>query len=386
MNEKQLLELIQKGENENTVFLKDPQVKDVIPEICALANSMGGKIIMGVDPVGNIQGITNDNSDVISVSVATEIQPLPSISIEKFDLSGKKVQLINIPEGREKPYSQRVNNNNIYWVKHDGVRMIASRDNLVQMVLSHNLDSPDAKPVPGTSIVELDLPMLEEKFKFWYQKNLKSEIKEAGIKTENLLESMGVLKNRKLTLAGLMLFGKTPQKFKPDLRCWLVRFKGNDKGKSEINDKKEVDGNISLQLGKSLKFLRSHLDSLLDRHPSSERSEKSSLLVKVFRELMINALAHRDYENDANIRVFIFDDKIRIISPGRLPEGITPDNIFTGVRRERNPLICRFLEKSGLMNRIGTGIPRLAKLCRNASGIQTVFMEREDEFRVVISL
>ncbi|MGB9846107.1 MAG: ATP-binding protein [Desulfotomaculales bacterium] len=108
------------------------------------------------------------------------------------------------------------------------------------------------------------------------------------------------------------------------------------------------------------------------------------LPLEALREAVVNAVAHRNYHLPAQIRIFIFSDRIEIISPGKLPNTITLENIRLGVHAERNPLLVSFLSKMGYLTQIGTGIIRMIRLLKQHTGKEPEFEERGEEFLVRI--
>jgi ATP-dependent DNA helicase RecG len=104
----------------------------------------------------------------------------------------------------------------------------------------------------------------------------------------------------------------------------------------------------------------------------------------VLREAVVNAIVHRDYTIRSQIRIFVFDDRIEIMNPGRLPDTVTLDNILLGIHVERNPILVTFLSRLGFVSRIGTGIPRMIRLMRQHGLPDPQFQIVDHEFRVVL--
>jgi len=103
-------------------------------------------------------------------------------------------------------------------------------------------------------------------------------------------------------------------------------------------------------------------------------------------EAVINALVHRNYYISSNIRIFIFDDRVEIKSPGRLPNTLTVESIKYGIHIERNPVIVSLLrDLEGIPYRgIGTGVQRIQREC-DEQGVKVEFqnLEQEEQFSVV---
>lgn len=112
-----------------------------------------------------------------------------------------------------------------------------------------------------------------------------------------------------------------------------------------------------------------------------EKELHQEIPLEALRELIVNAVVHRDYHIKSQIRIFIFDNRIEIMSPGRLPNTITLENIrWGGIHVERNPIIVSFLAKIGYMTEIGTGIIRTIRLLKERTGKEPDFEERGSDF------
>jgi len=213
--------------------------------------------------------------------------------------------------------------------------------------------------------------------------DLRDEMERTGVTLENILQNMKIMKEKELTLAGLLIFGRNPQQFRPYLKTWAIHFYGNDQGATEFIDRKELTGKLTDQLRRAEIFFRDHL-----RNPARiegfDRIEGLEIPPEILREAVVNALAHRDYAIMSNIRIFIFDDRVEIISPGKLPNTVTIENIRYGIHAERNPVIISYLSKFGKMTQIGTGIPRMISLAKKATGREPDFEENEGQFKVII--
>jgi ATP-dependent DNA helicase RecG len=177
-----------------------------------------------------------------------------------------------------------------------------------------------------------------------------------------LFQNMNLAENEQLSLAGLLLFGKNPQKFKPQFVIKAVCFDGNESTTDKYIDSEDIEGRLTNKYALSMAFIKRNL-------PKGQQDQGRNTLGKleipeaVFEELIVNALIHRDYFIDSPIRLFIFDNRIEIISPGILPNNLTEENIKSGVSVQRNPIIASFSTKTGpplgLPYRgIGTGIKR----------------------------
>lgn len=103
----------------------------------------------------------------------------------------------------------------------------------------------------------------------------------------------------------------------------------------------------------------------------------------VIREVLVNAVVHRNYSiSGSKIRVFVFVDRLEIISPGRLPNTVTVEKMKTGVSFSRNPFLMKYMENFRYVDRLGRGVPMVISEMKKSVGIEPVFEERGEEFYV----
>jgi len=193
-------------------------------------------------------------------------------------------------------------------------------------------------------------------------KEFKRPYREKGLTYEDALRVKRILFGGKMTLAGLLFFGREPQKFKPAFTIKLVSFIGNDSANQQYRSKPEdTRGTIPEMFKQAMSFLMSNI-----RHTQQNQGFNSIGIPEIspvaLEEILQNALIHRDYFKNAPVRVFIFDNRIEIISPGKLPNNLTVEDVKYGNPVIRNNQIVAFgihtLPYSGL----GTGIKRALEL------------------------
>lgn len=226
--------------------------------------------------------------------------------------------------------------------------------------------------VPYTSIEDIDT----EKVK----KYLVAVSDEDEPITPTLLKNINVTKEYQLTLGGLLFFGKNPQKYRPAFCIKAVSFFGNELGGSDYRDSEDIVGTIPEMFQKSISFFTRNL-----HHIQAGQSFNSTGLLEispvVLEELLQNALTHRDYSQNAPIRICIFDNRVEIISPGKLPNSLTVENIKRGNAVVRNNLIVSYSTKLMRYRGFGSGIVRALKEQPDISFINDVDGE---QFTVII--
>ncbi|MDA2922774.1 hypothetical protein MYX07_05945 [Patescibacteria group bacterium AH-259-L07] len=198
----------------------------------------------------------------------------------------------------------------------------------------------------------------------WYLKqrqegrNISKEIK---IPINKLLQNIKALRGNKPTNAGILFFGKFPQKFFPNARLRVVRFKGT-KVIHPTLDTADCEGTIWEMINTAEDFIRKNIRLLGRRTEKSFRREiKFEYPIKALREAVINALIHRDYFETGDVRVFIFDNRVEVINPGTFPKGVSP-------KRPRhkpvNEILCQLIYDIGFIEKYGSGIYMMRTLSK----------------------
>lgn len=382
MNKIELLEIVKKGEDSYTEFKEERAHSDQLAaEIVAFANTEGGNLIVGVSDEGEIIGVTNLDKEMQRIDniCANNCEPTVYTTIEKLGIDDKKILIVKIPKGTQRPYRT---NRGIHYIRTASGKRIASPGELRLIHQASGAIYYDELPVPNTSIEDTDLEYFEE----FLKKSLGGGIEDFGIKTVDLLKNMKILTSYEsdtvTTTGGLLFFGKHPEHHLPYCKVTIVRFPGNDIG--EKFEKKDIEGKLIEQIEGTERVLKEYLRSETKIEGFEKEEPLFEIPVESLREAVINAIAHRNYQLPSQVRIFIFDDRIEIKSPGKLPNTVTVENIKLGFPLHRNPLIVSFLAKEHRMTEIGTGIPRMIRLLKEHTGREPDFEERDQEFIVRI--
>jgi ATP-dependent DNA helicase RecG len=202
---------------------------------------------------------------------------------------------------------------------------------------------------------------------------------------EEILLQRGCIKDRdgelKPTYAALLLFGHAPQRWLPTAQILATRFSGDSFGDSFI--KQEINGSLTQQLKEAEKFIRSNLQKVV-RLVGLTHQETLEYPFSAVRELIINSVAHRDYNAQGDcIHLNIFSNQLEITSPGGLPGPITVDNLLQA-RFSRNPIIVQVLADLGYVERLGYGLDRVVTSMRENLLLPPQFEESTGVFRVIL--
>lgn len=356
----ELIELIARGENTRIQYKKGQDVtnaKSLAGEMAAFANSKGGRILIGVDDDGSVIGLSPDDirriNQLISNTATDCVRPSINPETENISVGGKLVIVVTVHEGISKPYAD---NEGVFWVKSGAdKRRVTSREEVQRMFQSADLVHADEVPVDGTTSGDIDLEHFGAFFKNLYGESLD----ETGIPLGQLLNNLALTRDVQLNLAGLLLFGRNPQRHRPAFVIKAVSFVGNDPAGDKYRDSQDIGGCLSEMYKETISFLTRNLRRIQDGKGFNTEGDLE-VPSAALEELVVNMLLHRDYFISAPWRVMLFDNRIELISPGALPNNISVENIRNGVSVIRNPLIASFATKGNELpyRGIGTGILR----------------------------
>ena len=382
--ERELWERIARGEDERTEFKREPDHPDkVAAEIVALANSaQGGWILFGVDDDGRVAGVSDPAAlerDLTNICRQNCIPPLLP-EVELVPIGERNVLLLKI-DGPDRPYRT---NRGVYYVRVGATRRQATQQELIRIFQLRGALHYDETPVLSTTLDDLDLAY----FGRYYERQFKERLDETGVPLPTLLQNMrlaaGVGETTYLTLAGLLLFGHHPQRHLRYTRLTVVRFAGPEPAEEAIRDHRDLEGKTEEVIEGAIAFLQANT-RITATMSGLRREDHPQYALPVLREAVVNSVAHRDYSiAGRQIRLFVFDDRVEVHSPGRLPNTITLETIRYGVHYERNPRLCAVLSHLGYMREIGTGIPKMIRLTRQLAGREPEFTLRGEEFIVTI--
>jgi ATP-dependent DNA helicase RecG len=354
----ELKELIGKGETSTVQFKANVNNEQgIAQEMVAFANTKGGLIIIGVDDkTWDIIGLSNDDLRRLSnllVNAASEHVKGPIfIETETMELDGKKVMLVKVPDGIDKPYKDK---DGVVFLKNGAnKRKVISNEEIARLLQSSGNMLADEMEIHGTSIGDID----EHKFAQYFKKEFDKTFLEKGMTYEQALKAKRVLRNNRVTLAGLLFFGKDPQSIRPAFTIKPVSYFGNEISGDQYRSKPgDLQGTIPDLFEKAMNFLSSNL-----HHIQKGQSFNSIGILEISKialiELLQNALVHRDYFKNSPIRLLIFDDRVEIISPGRLPNSLTVEDIKYGNPVIRNNQLVAFSTHALPFSGLGSGVKR----------------------------
>jgi len=378
-----LEKIIRKGEDSRTQFKsRFDSIDSLAAEICSMANTEGGIIIIGISDDAEVPGVEDLSglNQWISNACSQKIDPPLSVITKNIQYKHKLLVLIEVPMGINKPYAA---NKSDYWIKVGADKRRASREELKRLMQASGDLYADEMQVANTSLSDIDMFL----FKRFHEQEYGMKIDEGALPIEQMLANLKLMMGNSLTLAGLLLFGERPERVKPQFVVRAVSFMGNDIGGSEYLDSEDIVGPLQSVFRDCMAFLKRNL-----RKKQKGQSFNLTGLIEIpeiaMEEAIVNALVHRDYFVNSSIRTLIFDNRIEIISPGKLPNNVTTDNIKLGIQMVRNPILLSFVSKLKIPYRgIGSGIIRMIRECKKAGIPEPEFLEdkKTEQFKVIFS-
>jgi len=218
-----------------------------------------------------------------------------------------------------------------------------------------------------------------DKFKSFYEAKYKEAIEPD--KVVKYLQNLRLSTDDKITTAGALLFGNKVEMLVPSFFIVAIWFRGNELTNTEYRSSRNLTGTLDELYRKGYDFIVSKLDSLQAGQPFNSIG-KLEVPEIVITELLVNALIHRDYFINDSIKIFVFDNRIEIISPGKLPNSLTEEQVRRGVRRTRNTIIASFAPDILEYRGAGSGILRALHEYPSIDFINDI---EGEQFKVIIS-
>lgn len=396
MTKSELLEIIASGENSGVEFKRDDlQNHDLAKELVAFLNFEGGQVLLGVEDDGNIAGLTRDNVEEWVMNVCRDkIRPvvIPFFEITRNVERGKDVAVVRVERGFD-AHSMWHNNRDYYYIRVGSQTRDPSKEELSRLFQQRGTFRADLRPVSGATLKDLDRRRLKDYFGRVRQQDVPEDRDEAGWQT--LLINTEIMIEEGVSLSGMLLFGKSPNRFLPQAGIDAVAFPGTEKDyaarerkalRGPMTSLMNDDGDL-LEAGlveQALEFVRRNTPVTAVLEDGARRVEKPTYPNEVIREAVVNALIHRDYLlANTDIELAIYEDRLEVISPGRLPNGITPERMRAGTRASRNQLLKDVMRDYGYLEHMGMGVPRkIIRGMREHNRTETDLIEENERFIV----
>jgi len=321
MNEAELLIQLSKGEDSRRQFKRDADNADALAaDLAAFANSGGGTLYLGVDDSGAVSGLDaaamRRLNQLLSNAASQNVCPPVHPQTENVHTAGGLVMVVTVRNGLSKPYLDRQGR---IWVKQGAdKRRVTAREEMQRMFQSAGQVYADVVPVAGTSSADVDEKALHAYFERRYSPV--DAFDEQSL--EQLLQNLALGDGHELNLAGLMLFGRQPQRWRPAFMVKAVAFPGTVLWDTRYLDSEDIGGTLTEQFKGAFAFLKRNLHHVQGGRGFNTLGELE-IPEMVLEELLVNALIHRDYFTSASIRIMVFSVKESVLktSAALAPEG-----------------------------------------------------------------
>ncbi len=391
----ELLEIIANGENSRVEFKRDDlSTQDLAKELVAFSNLQGGMLLLGVEEEGSITGLTRENLEQWVMNVCRDkIRPLivPFFELVRNVKNNSDIAIVRVTRGYD-VHALWHNNTYRYLLRVGSQSREASQEELARLFQQRGSLRAELQPVSGATLADLDRRRLQNYF---------CDIRQQGVPEDQddeswrlLLISTEIMTEESISVGGLLLFGKTPNRFLPYAGIDAVAYPGikQDHAAQEratlrgpmlplLNSGGEIVENGLVE--QALNFVQRNTPVSIEEI-GGRRVERSVYPRDALREGFVNALIHRDCVlTNTDIVLEVYSDRLEIISPGRLPNGITTNSLRYGTRATRNELIKNVMRDYRYLEHMGMGIPRkIIRGMKEHNGTEPDLVELDERFIV----
>src|SRR5690606_4176436 len=298
------------------------------------------------------------------------IIPVPRVLV----FNGQSIVVAQVPQGMPHVYST----DGRYLARAGAENVPLKPRELRRLIFERGELSFEAEVPPGATLDDINWEKAEA-----YASNLNG-LGESSVRKVLLKRGCLTMVNGELmpTNAGILLFGVDPQRFVRGAEITAARFAGETM--SDTFSRQDILGTLPDQIRRAETFLIDHLRKGVQIGSAMARQESFEYPLEAVRELVVNAVAHRDYSISGDgIRLFIFKDHLEVTNPGRLAGPVTVDNI-KDERFSRNPVIVQVLSDMGFIERLGYGVDRVIHLMQQQNLHIPAFEETSGGFRVIL--
>ena len=367
---RQDLDVILKEGEGYLVEFKESVSDSLSREMVAFANSSGGRIFIGISDDKRLVGIQNINRVKSQVQdIARNCDPPVQLELDTVD----NILIVHVNEGTDKPYSCKEG----FFIRAGPNSQKMKRGEIVGLLKSEGLVRFEEQVCKN---FQYPRDFSVDRFKNYLRLCKISPT----IQREAALINLGVaLKDEReliFTNAGVLLFAKDPRRFHLHAIITCGRFKGTDK--VHIIDRKDFADDLISNVENAMKWLMTYIPVRYETKAGSlYRDEVPEIPHDALKEALLNSVIHRDYfERGAVTMVEFYDDRIEITNPGGLIGGMKIEDL--GVKSQtRNPLIFDLIHRTGMIERMGSGIRRIRELVE-AAGLRPPKFESTGFFGV----
>ncbi|MDR0606159.1 MAG: putative DNA binding domain-containing protein [Bacteroidales bacterium] len=339
---------------------------DYLKWVCGFANAQGGKIYIGMNDAATVVGLPNQKT--LMEEIPNKIKNNMGITAEVNLLKEDSKDFIEIVV---QPYSVPISLRGRYYYRSGSVKQELTGAALSEFLLKRAGQTWDNVIEERATLADIDEASIKKYLRKAETGGRLPDTEE--LTTEELLEKLRLAENGKLKRAAIVLFGKDPGKFYPNTFVKIGKFEDDD---FTIRFQEVEEGNVIEVLEKVLRTLDY---KFLIKNISFERMNRVETLeypVPALREMLLNALIHRNYMG-APTQLRVYDNKLQLWNHGTLPEGITLDKLSKSHSSyPRNPILAEACFKGSYIDSWGSGIMKIVNSCK-AAGLPTPTLEED---------
>lgn len=356
-----LADVLGAEERDDVEWKRDAENRDLLRKaVCALANDLPergrGHLVVGVQSDGSPTGLTVDDDLLLrltNIRDEAKVLPRPIITVAKATFAGAECVHVTVEPARMRP----VRLDGTAWVRVGTSSRRATPQE--EMLLAERTRSGDLafdqRPVGGSGVGDLDVDLFRTVY-------LPAAV-DPDVLAENdrsvghQLASLGMLDpaTGEARALGLLVVGRDPSAVIPGAYMQFVRYEGADEA-SNVVDHEEIRGNLVGQLETLARLLAVNIRVAITELGGLRQQDQPDYPISALRELVLNAVTHRDYEHsNAPVRSIWFADRVQVTSPGG-PYGVVTKDTFDRRNDYRNPALAAAMKTLGYVNRFGRGI------------------------------
>ncbi|MGQ0777244.1 MAG: ATP-binding protein [Pseudonocardiales bacterium] len=398
----ELSALLREGENSGVEFKRD----DVAPHgfakaLVALSNLRGGHILLGVEDDGTISGVAREAVDEWVLTIARDkVRPplIPYVQSVTDPGTGKQVAVVTVEAGYA-VHAVWHNNHFSYYIRAGRQSREASPEELSRLQQRRGGFRAELRPISGASYEDLDQRRLTDYFQRVRGQEVPGRRDRQGwvhllSATEFLVQGVS---EPVPSLAAIALFGTATARYLPQSGIDAVAYPGVEKDYAAI-ERTTLRGPLAPLMTRSgelvepglidsaAAFVRRNVGVRAELVDGVRRVETPGLPPEPVREALVNAVIHRDYLlTHTDVELGLYPDRLEIVSPGRLPNGVTVERMLAGTRAARNEMLKDVMRDYGYLEHMGLGVPRkIVRGMQEFNGSEPEFVVGEESLTVVL--
>lgn len=373
--------LIQQNPSQRLAFVADADPDAIAETLVAFANSEGGTLVLGIDAQGKPGNILVDEDAAGALQAAETLCHPPIIAEWQQEETPEGIVVVLRVERSERLHT--LDDGRVLVRSGRGNRTLTGPE--IHALASTKVTGDyETTVVPGAERSDLDDGVID----FYLERRQERNPREV-VSKEKLLQQIGAITPEGIpTVSGVLLFGKNPQALLPHSRCVFVNFKheqvaDTETGAISYGRREEIGGPLAKIIERSFEVILQEMGkSAVVR--GLKREEQREYPPSVVREVLVNAVCHRDYKLSGRaIEVRMYDDRLEIASPGGLPAYITVENIVDE-HYSRNPRLVNGLFQWKYIEELGLGVDHMfAEMAANGLPAPT-FDAKPHSFKVIL--